>query len=141
METSIVRQRLILVIDQAKRAAGERRARSDEASRDYARFLEQIAVPLFRQIAGSLKASNYHFTVFTPSGSVRLMSDRTAEDFIELTLDTTGDRPVVMGHTSRARGRRVVESERPIADVPVGELSDDDVLEFVVQEIAPYVGR
>jgi hypothetical protein len=141
METSIVRQRLNHVIDQAKRAASERRARSDEAARDYVRFLEQIAVPLFRQIAGSLKASNHHFTVFTPSGSVRLMSDRTAEDFIELTLDTSGDRPAVMGHTSRARGRRVVESERPIAARAVGDLTDEDVLDFVVQEIAPFVER
>ena len=141
METSVVRQRLNAVIDQAKRAAGERRTRSDEAARDYARFLEHIAVPLCRQIAGSLKASNYSFTVFTPSGSVRLMSDKTAEDFIELTLDTSGERPVVMGHTSRARGRRVVDSERPIATTAIGDLTDEDVLDFVAREIGPFVER
>lgn len=141
METSVVRQRLNHVIDQAKRTAGERRTRNDEAARDYARFLEQFAVPLFRQIAGSLKASSYNFTVFTPSGSVRLMSDKTAEDFIELTLDTSGDRPVVIGHTSRARGRRVVESERPISTAAIADLTDEDVLDFVAQEIAPFVER
>lgn len=141
METSIVRQRLNLVIEHAKRAAGERRTRADAAGRDYGRFLEQIAVPLFRQIAGSLKAANYHFTVFTPSGSVRLMSDRASEDFIELTLDTTGEHPVVMGRTSRARGGRIVESERPIATTAIGDLTDEDVLDFVAQEIAPYVER
>ncbi len=49
--------------------------------------------------------------------------------------------PVVMGHVSRTRGRRVIESERPIADKPVGELTEDDVLEFVLKEIAPFVER
>lgn len=141
METSVVRKRISDTIEQARRAAAERRARNDGAARDYARFLDQTAVPLFRQIAGSLKASNFNFTVFTPSGSVRLMSDKSAEDFVELTLDTSGDRPVVMGRTSRARGRRVVESEKPVADVAVADLSDDHLLDFMALELAPFVER
>jgi hypothetical protein len=141
METSVVRKRINDTIEQARRAAGERRVRTDEGARDYARFLDQTAVPLFRQIAGSLKASNFNFTVFTPSGSVRLMSDKAAEDFVELTLDTAGDRPVVMGRTSRARGRRVIESERPVADVPVADLSDEHLLDFMAVELAPFVER
>lgn len=141
METSAVRQRVTHLIERAKRSASERRARNDEAGRAYERFLEQIAVPLFRQIAGALKASSYHFTVFTPGGSVRLMSDKATENYIELSLDNTGDRPVVMGHTSRARGRRVVESERPVADKAVGDLTDEDVLEFLLKEIEPFVER
>ena len=141
METSAVRQRVNQIIDHAKRSAAERRARNDEAGRAYDRFLEQVAVPLFRQVAGALKAATYNFTVFTPSGSVRLTSDKTAEDYVEITLDTSGERPVVMGHTSRARGRRVLESERPIADEAVAELTDQHVLEFVMKEIAPFVER
>jgi hypothetical protein len=141
METSEVRKRVNLLIDGARRSAAERRARNDEAARAYERFLENIAIPLFKQIAGSLKASSYNFTVFTPSGSVRLMSDKTAEDYIELSLDTSGERPTVVGHTSRARGRRVVESERPIANQAVGELTDEDVLEFLLKEIEPFVER
>ena len=141
METSEVRKRVNLLIDSARRSAAERRTRNDEAARAYERFLENIAIPLFKQIAGSLKASSYNFTVFTPSGSVRLMSDKTAEDYIELSLDTSGDRPTVVGHTSRARGRRVVESERPIANHAVGDLTDEDVLEFLLKEIEPFVER
>jgi hypothetical protein len=34
-----------------------------------------------------------------------------------------------------------MESERPIADKPVGELTEDDVLEFVLKEIVPFVER
>ncbi len=58
-------------------------------------------MPLFRQVANILKAERYAFSVFTPTGGVRLMSDRSADDFIELSLDTTGERPVVVGVISR----------------------------------------
>ena len=88
-------------------------------------------MPLFRQIASVLKAEGYSFTVFTPGGSVRLMSDRSAEDYIELTLDTSGDEPLVIGHTSRARGRRVDrigDAARPGG--PVGDITEEDVLGF-----------
>ena len=69
------------------------------------------------------------------------MSDKSPEDYLELSLDTSGDRADVIGRVSRTRGRRVMESERPIADKPVGELTEDDVLEFVLKEIAPFVER
>ena len=141
MEISEVRQRVLLTIDRAKRGAAERRQQSDEASREYDVFLDRIAVPLFRQVANALKVENYHFTVFTPGGSVRLMSDRSPEDFIELTLDTAGERPIVTGHCSRARGRRVLESERAINEGPVRELTEDDVLRFLLQELEPFVDR
>ena len=141
METSAVRNRVNQIIDAAKRAAAERRARNDDAARAYSRFLDSVAIPLFRQLAGALKASTYNFTVFTPSGSVRLMSDKAAEDYIELSLDTSGDEPAVMGHTSRARGRRVVEAERPIANKAVADLTEDDLLDYLLKEITPFVER
>jgi hypothetical protein len=140
MESSTVRNRLNVIIDGAKRTSAERRARSDEAVRSYEHVLK-FSVPLFKQVAQALKVSGYLFTVFTPGGSVKLMSDRSAEDYLELSLDTSGDRPDVMGRVSRTRGRRVIESERPIADKPVGELTENDVLEFVLKEIVPFVER
>jgi hypothetical protein len=42
------------------------------------------------------------------------MSDRSADDYIELPLDTTETYPQVIGHASRGRGRRVTESETPL---------------------------
>jgi hypothetical protein len=140
MESSTVRNRLNVIIDAARRASAERRARNDGAVRSYERVLE-FSVPLFKQVAQALKVSGYLFTVFTPGGSVKLMSDKSAEDYLELSLDTSGDRADVIGRVSRTRGRRVMESERPIADKPVGELTEDDVLEFVLKEIAPFVER
>jgi hypothetical protein len=139
METSDIRKRLNQTIERAKRQAAERRVRGDEAARAFETFLTTIAVPLFRQVANILRADGYLFNVFTPSDSVRLMSDRATEDFIELSLDTTGDRPQVIGHASRSRGRRVLESERAIGEP--GELTEEAVLEFLLKELEIFVER
>ena len=139
MEISLVRRRLTETIDRAKKQAAERRGRSDQASRDFEVFLQKIAVPLFRQVANALRADGYSFTVFTPAGSVRLMSDRAAEDYIEISLDTAGDAPRVMGQTSRNRGRRVIDAERTIGAPDT--LTEDDVLEFLLNELEAFVDR
>jgi hypothetical protein len=142
METSLVRKRVREAIDRSKLAAAERRTRGDRATGEYEHFLEGTAIPLFRQIANVLRVEGYAFTVFTPAGSVRLMSDRSAEDYIELQLDTRGAEPRVLGHTSRAWGRSVVESETPIGDAgPIHDLSEENLLEFVLKEIEAFVER
>jgi len=139
MEIADVRKRIHSTLERAKQRAAERRARGDEAARAYSTFLDTVAVPLFRQVANVLKSEGYPFSVFTPSGSVRLMSDRTAEDFVELTLDTTGDAPQVVGHASHSRGRRVTENERGIGSPDA--LTEADVLDFLVKEIEAFVER
>ena len=139
MEIADVRKRLLHMIERAKRQAAERRARTDQGSRAFDAFLETIAVPLFRQVANSLRADGYLFNVFTPSGSVRLMSDRGAEDYIEVSLDTTDNVPRVIGHTSRSRGRRVLESERAIGEPDA--LTEEDVLAFLLKELEAFVER
>jgi hypothetical protein len=141
MEISEVKRRVVQTIEAAKRATAERRSRVDQAGRDYDTFLERVAVPMFRQVSNVLRAENFTFTVFTPAGSVRLMSDRSADDFIELSLDTTGADPVVVGHTSRARGRRVGESERVIGSGHPAELTEADVLDFLATELEAFVGK
>jgi len=142
MEISIVRKRLVDSIERAKRAAAERRERADEASRDYEQFLHAVAIPLFKQIGNALRAEGYAFTVSTPGDSVRLTADRPATDGIELTLDTSGPVPHVIGHVSRTRGRRVIETEHPVrTDVAVRDLTEDDVLAFVLGELQPFVER
>ena len=141
METSAVRKRVNDAIELARREAAERRTRSDQAARDYGQFLKEVATPLFRQIADSLKAGGFNFSVFTPSGAVRLMSDRSQEDFVELSLDTSGDRPAVIVHTSRARGRRVVDAERPIDADTVAAITDADLLDELMKELRPFVEK
>lgn len=141
METSIVRNRLRDTIERAKRRAAERRGHAGEASRAFDEFLEHLAVPLMRQVAGALRADGYAFTVFTPSGSVRLMSDRHAEDFIEILLDTAGDAPRIVGRSSRLRGRNVVDAERPVGSGRPGAVTEEDLLEYVLKELEPFVER
>ncbi len=141
METSVVRNRLRETIERAKRRAAERRGRGDEAARAYQQFVDDLAVPLFRQIAGALRADGYPFTVFTPLGSVRLMSDRHAEDFVEILLDITGDAPEVVGRSSRLRGRNIVEAERPVGNGKPGAITEEDLLEFLLKELEPLVER
>jgi hypothetical protein len=141
METSVLRRRLTETIEAARRTAAERRARADEAARAYSEFLDTIAVPLFRQVANILKASGYSFTVFTPSGAVRLMSDKSSEDYVELSLDSSGDAPMVIGKSSRSRGRRVVENERAVAEQTVPHLTEEHVLQYLLKELEPFVER
>jgi len=139
MEIADVRKRVVETIERAKRGAAEHRARADEAGKAYDAFLDQTAVPMCRQIVNVLRAHGHAFNVFTPGGSVRLAPERGTDDYIELTLDTTGDEPVVVGHTRRSRGRRVVDSERPVGDPAT--LNEEDVLAFVLKELEPFVDR
>jgi hypothetical protein len=141
MEISNIKRRVSEAIERAKRGAAERRTLADQAAKEYAEFLERAAIPIFRQVANVLRAQGYTFNVFTPAGSVRLMSERAAEDYIELTLETAGGQPAVVGHTSRVRGRRVTASERPLGSGPIRDLTEDDVLEFVLQELEPFVEK
>ena len=142
MEISDVRKRVLETIERSKRAAAERRTRIDEAAHEYELFLNRIVAPMFRQVASALRPENYLFTLFTPSGSVRLMSDRSAADYIEIVLDTSGPEPRVVGHASRGRGGRVLESETALGSGgPVRDLTELDVLDFVLKELAPFVER
>jgi hypothetical protein len=141
METADVRRRVHEAIARAKRGAAERRAAADRAAAAFEALLEHTAVPLVRQIASVLRADGYPFTAATPSGSVRLTSDRSAEDFVEILLDSSGGRPQVTGRVSRARGRRVVEREEIIGRGDPASVSEDDLLGFLLKAIEPFVER
>ena len=140
MEISEIRRRLRSAIDEARRDAAARRARSDAALRDYDTFLSVVAVPVVQQMASALSGEGHHFNVATPAGSVRLTAANSPEDYIEIALDTSEDPPEVVGRTSRGRGRRMITSERPVRDrTAVGELNEEDVLAFLLTEITPFV--
>ena len=142
MEVPEVRRRLRAAIDRARHDVQARRDRSDAAARAFEEFLNGRAVPVLQVLASALVAEGHRFKVHTPAGSVRLASERSTDDFIELALDTTQDPPVVVGTVSHGRGRRRVTSERPVRDgVGVADLTDEDVLEFVLSEIGPFVER
>jgi hypothetical protein len=142
IEPADVRRRLVQRIEAVRREAAARRASTSEAERDYERFLEEHAVPIFRSVASALRAEGVHFQVYTPAGSVRLASERSKDDFIELGLETSRQPAEVVGRVSRTRGSRIVADEEPVrAGARVADLSDEDVLAFVLRIIGPFVER
>jgi hypothetical protein len=80
--------------------------------------------------------------VFTPAGSVRLASERSPDDYVELTLDASEDPPVVLGRTSLSRGRRAVTKERPVRNGAAPDtITDEDVADFVLSEVTALIER
>ena len=129
-------------MDRAKARAQQKRNDAAEAERAYAAFLEQVATPIIRMLANALKAEGYPFTVSTPSGGLRLASDRGRDDYIELALDGSGEQPTVMGRIRYTRGSRTVEDERPIKPGSAPEqLTDNDLLSFLVNALEPWLER
>jgi hypothetical protein len=139
MEVSVVRQRVLDVLKQAKRTDADRRAdhraQSDQAAREYEAFLERIAAPLFRQVMDVLRAENCTVDVFKPGGSVRLVG-RGHDNYIEVVLDTTGAAPKLLGRVSHSRAGNVTQTELVLnATADISALTDEDVLGFLLSEI------
>lgn len=142
MEVSDVRKRLKQTIERNKREAAERRARADAAAKAFEVFLEQVATPVFRLFASALRGEGHPFVVNTPAGGLRLASERSAEDYLELALDATVDPPVAVARISRARGHRVISTEREVREkTPVERLTEDDVLDLLMGEIVALIAR
>ena len=142
MEISDIRRRYRSAIEQARKASAERRERADAASTAYAAFLRDIAIPVFRMVANVAKAEGQPFTIFTPADGVRLVSERQADDFIELYLDKAQDPPDIVARVNRRRGGDVVTSERPVrAGAPINSLTDEDVLSLLLGEIGRLTER
>ena len=142
MEVSEVRRQLKHAIDRAKARAQQKRQDVAEAERAYAAFLEQVATPTTRMLANALKAEGYPFTVSTPTGGLRLASDRGRDDYIELALDVRGDTPTVVGRVRYTRGSRTLEEERPIKPgSPPQDVTETDLLSFLVGALDPWLDR
>lgn len=142
MEVSDVRRRLQQELERGRTAHAERRARTSAAAKDYEDFLARVATPVFRMLISGLKAEGLGFSLFTPSGSLRLASDRSGDDYLELSLDAERDPPQPTLRVSRTRGRRTIESERLVGSgKSIGELTQEDVLDALLAEIAEFVVR
>ena len=142
MEISLVRKRVRQCIEHAHTSAAARRDANREAAADWERLLAQVAVPLVQQIAQVLKAEGQAFRVDTPAGRVRLASERSAYDYIELALDTTGQVPVAVGAVNRTRGRDRVSNEHILASgAEIASLDDERLLEFFTGVLGQLVER
>ncbi len=141
IETSELRKRLRHAIEERRKATAARRAMLDEAAVAYEELLAMTATPLVQKLANALRAEGHHFTVFTPNRGLRMALAKSADDFIEFALDTE-EEPFAALRVNRTRGRRVVQHERPVKGrTAVDRLSEEDVLQALLEEIAPFVER
>ena len=140
-EVAEVRKRVRYAIEQARRDSAERRGRVADAEKNYETFLQTAAIPAFRMVANVLKSEGgLNFEVMTPSGGVRLQSERHREDAIEMELDTTADPPQPLVTITRARGSRLTQSDRSIkGSNPLVRLTEDDVVEMLLEELRPWL--
>jgi hypothetical protein len=142
MEVSHARNQLRRAIEAAKERSQQKRQQIAAAEAAYLTFLEQVATPVTRQIAGALKAEGHAFSVFTPGGGLRLASDRGRDDYVEFALDTDAAPPQVVGRISRTRGSRTLEDERPVKEgASPDAVSEEDVLAFLVSALEPWLER
>jgi hypothetical protein len=56
-------------------------------------------------------------------------------------LDTSGASPIVLGRSSRNRGNRVIENERPVGSGSIADLDEEQVLQYLLSELEPFVER
>ena len=141
MDVALIRKRLKSEIEQARRSATERRERAKAAGRAYDDFLTEVAIPAFRQMATVLRAEGIPFEVQTPSGGVRLVSDRNRDDILSLELDATNDPPQLLLTSSHTWGSRVVQNERVIKErTAIAQISEEDLFEVLFAELKPWLG-
>jgi hypothetical protein len=142
VEVSYVRKRLTAAIEQSRRAAQQRRQRSADAERAYEPFLAGVAIPVARMVSSAARAEGYPFSVATPGGGLRLISDKGRDDYIEIALDTSADPPEVLGRIRYARGSRTVSEERPVKRGAAPDtIVEEDVLAFFLDALAPWMER
>ncbi len=140
-DVGVVRKRVKFAIEQARRDQAERRTRAADARKTYEFFLQSAAIPVFRMFASILKAEGLPFEVMTPAGGVRLQSERNRDDAIEMELDASADPPQPLVTITRVRGSRVIQTDRTIkGSNPLVQLTEDDVIEMLLDELRPWLG-
>src|SRR5688572_1188440 len=139
VEISVVRNRLNRAIEASRERSQRRRQQTAAAESAFELFLQNVATPVTKLVANSLKVENYAFTVFTPGGGLRLAYDRGRDDYVEFALDLDSDPPQVMGRTSRTRGSRTLTDEKPVKPgSAVDQISEEDVLGFLLGALEPW---
>jgi len=126
----------------ARERSQRRRQAVADAERSHDRFLNDVAIPIARQVANVLKAEGRSFTLSTPSGAVRLAPDRGRDEFVEITLNTEVDPPAIIGHIRHTRGSRTRDEERAVKPgATPDQISEEELLEFLIRALEPWLDR
>lgn len=138
----MVRRRVQAALTAGRDRSQQRRQQVADAESRYDGFLTNVAVPLARQVVNVLKAEGRTFTVSTPGRSVRLEPDRGRDDFVEIVLNTEIDPPTVVGLVRYTRGSRTIDEERAVkSGAAPDEIGEDDLLEFLMRALEPWIER
>ncbi|MGE3841546.1 MAG: hypothetical protein AB7I50_08160 [Vicinamibacterales bacterium] len=141
METSEIRKLVLQMLERAKRRSLEHRSQADNAQRAYDALLPNVATA-WRQVANALRVEGHAFTVHTPSSALRFASDRSADDFIELSLDTSRRPAALWLQVRLARGHRVIERELILAEgEAVAGVTEEQLIAALLDELEPFVQR
>ena len=139
-ELTDLRRRVRQAIQDAKRKGGERRTARDESSKAWATAVAEVVEPEAAVMAAALTGEGLPFRLETPRGTIRLVSERSADDYIEIVLDDSDERdvPEVIGRSVMGRGRQSVT----VIEEPLGAPSDlapDRITAFFLTAIAPWL--
>ena len=142
LETAEVRRQLTHRLAEMKKAQAQRRAASDAARVAFDAVLEREIAPTMRQFAQALKAEGFPFSVQTPAGAARLVSDRSSDNAIDVFLEVAGAQPAVLVRSAYSRGRRQLEDERTLAQgEAIAAIDGERVLAVLLDVIEPFVER
>ena len=142
LETAEVRRQLTHRLAELRKAQAQRRTAIDAARAAFDAVLEREIAPTVRQLAQVLKAEGFGFSVQTPASAVRLVSDRSSDNVIEIVLELAGPQPAVVVRSAFTRGRRQLEDERVLAQGDaIAALDGEQVLAVLLDVIEPFVER
>lgn len=142
LDTAEVNRRLTHYLADLQKAAARRRTDTDEARRAFDEVLEREVAPTFRQFAQVLKSRGFNFSVQTPAGAVRLVSERSSDDFLAVELDVTRRPPAVLAIRQYTRGRRLLADERLIGEgAGIASVDAERTLDVLLELIEPFVEK
>ena len=142
LETAEVRRQLTHRLAELRKAQTQRRAAADAARAAFEGVLESEIAPTVRQFAQALKAEGFNFSVQTPASTVRLVSDRSSDNVVDIVLELGAAQPAVVVRSAYTRGRRQLEDERTLAQGDaIASLDGERVLAVLLDAIEPFVER
>lgn len=142
IEIGEVRRQLRHTIEAVKREAAAHRAEGAAGGAAFQVLLEDVAVPLFRQFTGALRAEGYLFRLQTPAHAVRIEAERSGDNFLELAIDTERRPVAVVLRRGYTRGQHIFTDEQVIAEgTDFTAVSPGRLLEALLELVPPFVGR
>jgi hypothetical protein len=137
-----VRRQLRLAIEASKRDAAAHRHEVDAAGKSFDELLEHVAAPLFRQFTSALRGEGLLFRVITPAGGLRIESERSTDNFLELALDTTKSPVALLLRRGYTRGHHLHTDDRLVAEgADFSGVTPSQLLEALMDAVTPFIGR